>query len=71
MIDVGKQIAYWRTSASEDWDVAAELVRSGHMRHGLFFAHLVLGSLPLESVLGMKYTGGKRRRRETSGTVCS
>ena len=42
MIDIGKQIAYWLNSAREDWDAAQELVRSGRVRHGLFFAHLAL-----------------------------
>lgn len=42
MIDIDKQIAYWRTSATEDWDVAVQLVNLGRTRHGLFFAHLAL-----------------------------
>jgi HEPN domain-containing protein len=42
MIDVPKQIAYWRDSAQEDWAVARELVDRGRNRHGLFFAHLAL-----------------------------
>lgn len=42
MIDIHKQIAYWRNSAAEDWDVAFKLVNSGKTRHGLFFAHLAL-----------------------------
>lgn len=40
MIDVDKHVAYWRDGAKEDWDVAAHLVNSGHVRHGLFFLHL-------------------------------
>lgn len=42
MIDIGKQIAYWRSSAEEDWSVAQDLVSRGKIRHGLFFAHLAL-----------------------------
>ncbi len=42
MIDIGKQVAFWRKSASEDWEVAQELVHNGRARHGLFFAHLAL-----------------------------
>jgi len=42
MIDVEKQIAYWRAGAEEDWEVAVDLVESGKARHGLFFAHLAL-----------------------------
>ena len=41
-IDTLKQIEYWRSGASEDWDVAVELVNAGRTRHGLFFAHLAL-----------------------------
>jgi HEPN domain-containing protein len=42
MIDIGKQISYWRSGAEEDWFVARELVSRGRMRHGLFFAHLAV-----------------------------
>ncbi len=42
MIDIEKQIAYWRDSSNEDWEVAGELVNLGRTRHGLFFAHLSL-----------------------------
>lgn len=42
MIDIQKQIAYWRDGAKEDWAVAKELVDRGRIRHGLFFAHLAL-----------------------------
>ncbi|HEY4691735.1 MAG TPA: HEPN domain-containing protein [Anaerolineae bacterium] len=42
MVDIDKQVAYWRGGAQEDWAVAQELVRSGRARHGLFFAHLAL-----------------------------
>ena len=42
MIDIKKQIAFWHDSAVEDWAVAKDLVDRGHIRHGLFFAHLAL-----------------------------
>jgi HEPN domain-containing protein len=42
MIDVEKQVAYWRDGAKEDWTVARELVERRRFRHGLFFAHLAL-----------------------------
>jgi HEPN domain-containing protein len=42
MLDVNKQIEYWRQGADEDWHVAAKLVKDGSGRHGLFFAHLAL-----------------------------
>lgn len=42
MVDIDKQIAYWRDSANEDWAVARQLVDNSRIRHGLFFAHLTL-----------------------------
>ena len=42
MIDIKKQISYWRDGAKEDWPVARSLVQQGHTRHGLFFAHLAI-----------------------------
>ena len=42
MIDIDKQISFWRDSADEDLAVAHELVRRSRIRHGLFFAHLAL-----------------------------
>jgi HEPN domain-containing protein len=42
MIDIRKQVAYWRDGATEDWAVAHHLVTRGNMRHGFFFAHLAL-----------------------------
>jgi HEPN domain-containing protein len=42
MIDIEKQITYWREGAIEDWDVACDLVEKNRSRHGLFFAHLSL-----------------------------
>lgn len=42
MIDVNKQVAFWREEAEEDWSVACDLVDRTRVRHGLFFAHLAL-----------------------------
>lgn len=42
MIDIEKQVVYWRDGASEDWQVARDLVRRKRIRQGLFFAHLAL-----------------------------
>ncbi len=42
MIDIQKQIDYWRNGSQEDWEVGHELVQLGRTRHGLFFAHLAL-----------------------------
>ena len=42
MVDIAKQIAFWRDSAKEDWEVARQLVDNGRTRHGLFFSHLAL-----------------------------
>jgi len=44
-MDITRHIEYWRSGASEDWAVAAELVNAGRTRHGLFFAHLALEKL--------------------------
>lgn len=45
MINVEKQIAYWRDGAAEDWEIAQELLVSKRVRHSLFFAHLTLEKL--------------------------
>ncbi|MEE8392623.1 MAG: HEPN domain-containing protein [Anaerolineae bacterium] len=42
MIDIEKQVAYWRTGAAEDWEIAQELIHGNRVRHSLFFAHLTL-----------------------------
>ena len=42
MIDIEKQIDYWRNGANEDWEVAQELVERGRTRHGVLFAHVAL-----------------------------
>ncbi|MBN1507538.1 MAG: HEPN domain-containing protein [Sedimentisphaerales bacterium] len=50
MVDIEKQIDYWRQGSAEDWEVAVELVRDGRGRHGLFFAHLALEKI-LKAIL--------------------
>lgn len=42
MVDISKQVVYWRNGAAEDWEVANQLVDSDKTRHGMFFAHLAL-----------------------------
>ncbi|MBM4024428.1 MAG: HEPN domain-containing protein [Planctomycetes bacterium] len=42
MVDVERQVGYWRQGSAEDWEVAVKLVKDGKSRHGLFFAHLAL-----------------------------
>jgi len=41
-INVDKQVAYWLSSAGEDWTIAAKLIRENAPRHGLFFMHLAV-----------------------------
>ena len=42
MINIDKQVEYWRNGAIEDWQVGKELIGRDHFRHGLFFIHLAL-----------------------------
>jgi HEPN domain-containing protein len=42
MVDVHKQVEYWRSSSEEDFAAAESLIEKGHFRHGLFFAHLAV-----------------------------
>jgi HEPN domain-containing protein len=42
MIDVERQVAYWRESAQEDMAVGHDLIVRQKPRHGLFFVHLAL-----------------------------
>jgi HEPN domain-containing protein len=42
LIDIDKQIGYWRDGAKEDMEVARELIARGRTRHGLFLAQLAL-----------------------------
>lgn len=45
MSDIQQEIDYWRDGASEDLEVAGQLVELSKVRHGLFFAHLSLEKL--------------------------
>ena len=40
MVNVEKQIDYWRKGAEEDFPVGIKLVKEDSIRHGLFFIHL-------------------------------
>jgi HEPN domain-containing protein len=40
MINIKKQIDYWKKGAEEDLPVGIKLVEEGSIRHGLFFIHL-------------------------------
>jgi HEPN domain-containing protein len=42
MVDVPKQIEYWRMSSDEDFAAAQSLMEKGHLHHSLFFAHLAI-----------------------------
>lgn len=42
MVNIDKHIVYWKNGAEEDFQVADQLIRSGKIRHGLFFLHLTL-----------------------------
>ena len=42
MIDIERQVAYWRSSAEEDLAVGRDLISRERTRHGLFFTHLAL-----------------------------
>ena len=42
MVNIDKHISYWKSGAEEDFQVADQLIRSGKIRHGLFFLHLTL-----------------------------
>jgi HEPN domain-containing protein len=42
MIDIPKQIEFWRLGSAEDAVVARDLVARGKIRHGLFFLHLAI-----------------------------
>lgn len=41
-MNIDEQIEYWRTGSAEDLAAAESLIEKGHLRHGLFFAHLAL-----------------------------
>jgi HEPN domain-containing protein len=41
-MNMEKQVNYWQVGAAEEAKVAEELIHQGHIRQGLFFAHLAL-----------------------------
>jgi HEPN domain-containing protein len=45
MLNIDKQIVYWRDSSLEDWQVANELIHADRLRYGLFFAQLALENI--------------------------
>jgi len=45
MVDIPKQVNYWKQSVQEDFEAAVQLIDWGKIRHGLFFAHLSLEKL--------------------------
>jgi HEPN domain-containing protein len=45
MLDIAKQVTFWRNGAQEDLTMAQELLESERIRHGLFFLHLALEKL--------------------------
>lgn len=42
MIDLEKQINYWKTGAFDDFESAEILINKNKLIHGLFFCHLVI-----------------------------
>ena len=42
MIDVEKQISYWKSGAINDLISAKILIERNRLLHGLFFCHLVI-----------------------------
>ena len=42
MIDIEKQIRYWREGSLEEWQVTKDLLAKKHVRQALFWAHLTL-----------------------------
>ena len=42
MIDIDKQMTYWKNGAVDDLESARILIASNRLLHGLFFCHLVI-----------------------------
>ncbi|SLM28772.1 conserved hypothetical protein [Desulfamplus magnetovallimortis] len=42
MVNIEKHILHWKNGAEEDFEVSEHLIKSGKIRHGLFFLHLTL-----------------------------
>lgn len=45
MVDISKQVEYWKQSAQDDFEAAVQLIDGKKTRQGLFFAHLSLEKL--------------------------
>ncbi|MFA5553385.1 MAG: HEPN domain-containing protein [Phycisphaerae bacterium] len=45
MVDISEHVAYWRDGAKDDLEAANQLIHSGKIRQGMFFAHLALEKL--------------------------
>jgi HEPN domain-containing protein len=56
MIDIHKQIEYWKDGAAEELTVSSSLFDDGRTRHGLFFLHLTIEKILKAHVC--KTTGG-------------
>jgi len=54
MINIDKQIAYWKSSALDDLTSAQILIERNRFLHGLFFCHLVIEKIIKAHVV--KYT---------------
>jgi HEPN domain-containing protein len=55
MINIAKQIEYWRTTAESDIETASILVTSGKYIEGMFFCHLCIEKIV--KALVVKQTG--------------
>lgn len=55
MIDIQKQIEYWRDQAVSDMETAEILIEKKKLLHGLFFCHLVI-----EKILKAHYVKTKK-----------
>jgi HEPN domain-containing protein len=42
MVDIQKQIAYWRDGALKNWELGVRIIQWGETLEGLFFIHLAL-----------------------------
>ncbi|MDD5673241.1 MAG: HEPN domain-containing protein [Chitinivibrionales bacterium] len=76
MINITKQINYWKNGADEDFPVGKHLVQKGNIRHGLFFVHLALEKI-LKAHVCLKIqdiaprTHNLAHLLELSGVACS
>ena len=61
MIDVERQMAYWREGAKEDMAVGSDLIARQKPRHGLFFVHLALEKA-LKAIVCRRYRTKRRRK---------